>query len=549
MNAGRRRGLTGAAAAGSVLLLVLGSDVNGQSGIRFRDVSEMSGLDFTLEHNPTPRKHLIEAMAGGVAAFDADGDGFSDIFFTNGAAIPSLEKDSPKYWNRLYRNDGGMQFTDVTESMGLQGRGYCTGAAAADYDNDAFVDLFVACFNGGILYRNIAGERFVDATVQAGLRAGGWPISGTWLDYDLDGHLDLFVVNYLEWSTAFDTYCGDPRAGVRSYCDPTLFDGLPNQLFRNRGDGTFEDVSASSGTTASVGKGMSAATADYDGDGLPDIFVTNDKEPNFLFRNRGDGTFEETALFAGVALQDHGKAVSGMGVDFRDYDNDGFPDIIYTALAGESFPLFRNSGQASFRDVTFRAELSRLTNAISGWGVGLVDFDNDGWKDMFTANSHVNDTVGHFSAARYELRNTVFANAGDGTFGSVPGSGFDAERAYRGSAFADFNADGKLDIVVTALGGRPELFENRTETSNSWIMLKLVGTASNRDGFGARVQIGQQSDHMTSSVGYASSSHRPMHFGLRDTTTVPEIEIRWPSGTVQTLSEIAANQVLTVSEP
>lgn len=549
MNAGRRRGLTGAVAAGSVLLLVLGSDVNGQSGIRFRDVSEMSGLDFTLEHNPTPRKHLIEAMAGGVAAFDADGDGLSDIFFTNGAAIPALEKDSPGYWNRMYRNDGGMQFTDVTEAMGLQGSGYCTGVAAADYDNDTFVDLFVACFNGGILYKNIAGERFVDVTEQAGLRTGGWPISGTWLDYDLDGHLDLFVVNYLEWSTAFDTYCGDPRGGVRSYCDPTLFDGLPNQLFRNRGDGTFEDVSASSGIAASVGKGMSAATADYDGDGFPDVFVTNDKEPNFLFHNRGDGAFEETALFAGAALQDHGKAVSGMGVDFRDYDNDGFPDIIYTALAGESYPLFRNSGQASFRDVTFRADLSRLTNAISGWGVGLVDFDNDGRKDIFTANSHVNDTVGHFSSARYELRNTVFANAGDGAFGSVPGSGFDAERAYRGSAFADFNADGKLDIVVTALGGRPELFENRTETSNSWIMLKLVGTASNRDGFGARVQIGQQSDHMTSSVGYASSSHRPIHFGLRDTTTVPEIEIRWPSGTVQTLSEIAANQVLVVSEP
>lgn len=549
MNAGRRRRLTGAAAAGSVLLLVLGPDVNGQSGIRFRDVSEMSGLDFTLEHNPTPRKHLIEAMAGGVAAFDADGDGLPDIFFTNGAAIPSLEKDSAKYWNRMYRNDGGMQFTDVTEAMGLEGRGYCTGAAAADYDNDAFVDLFVACFNGGLLYRNIAGERFADATEQAGLRTGGWPISGTWLDYDLDGHLDLFVVNYLEWSTAFDTYCGDPRGGVRSYCDPTLFDGLPNQLFRNRGDGTFEDVSASSGITTSVGKGMSAATADYDSDGFPDIFVTNDKEPNFLFHNRGDGTFEETALFAGAALQDHGKAVSGMGVDFRDYDNDGFPDIIYTALAGESYPLFRNSGQGSFRDVTFRAELSRLTNAISGWGVGLVDFDNDGRKDIFTANSHVNDTVGHFSAARYELRNTVFANAGDGTFRSVAGSGFDAERAYRGSAFADFNADGKLDIVVTALGGHPELFENRTETSNAWIALKLVGTDSNRDAFGTRVRIGQQSDHVTSSVGYSSSSHRPVHFGLRDTTMVPEIEIRWPSRTVQSLRDIDTNQVLTVLEP
>ena len=546
MNAGRGHA---AATAGSVLLLVLGSDLQGQSGIHFRDASETSGLDFVLEHNPTPRKHLIEAMAGGVAAFDADGDGLADIFFANGAAIPSLEKDSPKYWNRMYRNDGGLRFTDVTEATGLRGRGYCTGAAAADYDNDGFVDLFVACFNGGVLYRNVAGERFVDATEQAGLDSGGWPISGTWFDYDLDGHLDLFVVNYLEWSTAFDTYCGDPRAGVRSYCDPTLFEGLPNQLFRNRGDGTFQDVSVRSGISASVGKGMSAAVADYDSDGSPDIFVTNDKEPNFLFRNRGDGTFEETALFAGAALQDHGKAVSGMGVDFKDYDNDGYPDILFTALAGESFPLFRNSGRASFRDVTFRAELSRLTNGISGWGVGMVDFDNDGWKDIFTANSHVNDTVGHFSSARYKLRNTFFANAGNGTFRAVPGAGFDAERAYRGAAFADFNADGKVDIVVTALGGRPELLENLTETSNSWIALKLVGTASNRDGFGARVRIGQQSNHMTSSVGYASSSHGPIRFGLRDATAVPEIEIRWPSGTVQSLSDVATNQVLTVLEP
>ena len=549
MNAGRGRGTAGAVIAGSVALFALGSDLSGQSGIRFRDASEASGLDFVLEHNPTPRKHLIEAMAGGLAAFDADGDGLADIFFANGAAIPSLEKDSPKYWNRMYRNDGGLRFTDVTEVMGLQGRGYCTGAAAADYDNDAFVDLFVACFNGGVLYRNVAGERFVDVTERAGLNAGGWPISGTWLDYDLDGHLDLFVVNYLKWSTAFDSYCGDPREGVRSYCDPTLFDGLPNQLFRNRGDGTFQDASVPSGISASVGKGMSAAAADYDGDGFPDIFVTNDKEPNFLFRNRGDGTFEETALFAGAALQDHGKAVSGMGVDFRDYDNDGLPDIIYTALAGESFPLFRNSGKGSFRDVTFRAELSRLSNAVSGWGVGLVDFDNDGWKDIFTANSHVNDTVGHFSSARYLLRNTVFANAGDGTFRSVPGSGFDAERAYRGAAFADFNADGKVDIVVTALGERAELFENLTENSNAWIALKLVGTASNRDGLGARVRIGQQSNHMTSSVGYASSSHGPLRIGLRGAKAVPGIEIRWPGGTVQSLSDIATNQVLTVLEP
>ena len=520
-----------------------------QSQIRFRDMAAIAGLDFVLAHHPTPRKHLIETMAGGVAAFDYDGDGRTDLYFTNGAAVPSLEKESPRYWNRLYRNLGDLRFADMTERAGVQAEGYCIGAAAADYDNDGDTDLFVAGVNRSLLYRNGGDGTFREVARAAGVSGAEWAVGGAWLDYDGDGHLDLFVVNYLKWSPDFDTFCGDAREGVRSYCDPSLFEGLPNRLYRNRGDGTFEDVSEQAGIADHVGKGMSAAVADYDGDGHPDIFVANDKLPNFLFRNLGDGSFEEVALFAGVALQDHGKAVSGMGSDFRDADNDGFPDIVFTALAGESFPLFRHTGSGGFRDATFQSGMGALTYDRSGWGIGLADFDNDGRKDIFAANSHVNDTVAHFEAARYELENSIFANQGAGRFGAVPEAGFEAARAHRGSAFADFDGDGLLDIVVSSLGERAELWRNVTATENHWLEVALQGRRSNRDAVGAVVRIGNQSNRVSFSVGYASSSHTPLHFGLGRAGLAQAVEIRWPSGRRQTLADVPANQVLEVREP
>ncbi len=532
-----------------VLAVVAGTASGGAAEIRFVDVAGKAGLDFVLQHSPTPDKHLVEAMAGGVAAFDYDADGRIDIFLANGAALPGLEKSPVTHSNRLYRNAGGMRFEDVTQRAGLAGVGFCIGAAAADYDNDGDRDLFVAGVERNMLYRNDGDGRFDEVSGEAGIRSGEWAVGGVWLDYDLDGWLDLFAVNYLQWSSDFDTYCGDPRAGVRSYCDPSLFEGLPNQLYRNRGDGTFEDVSEASGIARHVGKGMGAAMADYDEDGYPDIFVANDKTPNFLFRNLGDGTFEETALVAGAALQDHGMAVSGMGVDFRDYDNDGRPDVLLTALAGESYPLFRNTGSGSFRDVTYRSGMSALSFNRSGWSVGLFDFDNDGWKDVFAANSHVNDTVEHFQATPYRLANSVHANRGDGTFREVPGAGLGALRAHRGAAFADFNGDGRMDVVVTALGERAELWENITPGTGNWIALQLEGSLSNRDGIGARVSIAGQHNQMTASVGYASSSHGPVHFGLGAAETVRAIEVRWPSGVVQELRGIPSNAVIRIVEP
>ncbi len=546
MRSGERRALTPFALA---LALATLPPLAGQGGIRFRDVAEQAGLNFVLRNNPTEEKHLIETMGGGVAALDFDRDGRVDLFFANGASLPSFRKAGPDHWNRLYRNLGGLRFEDVTERSGLEGRGYCTGAAAADYDNDGDVDLFVACLPAALLYRNDDVDGFREVSREAGLFAVGWPIGGAWLDYDLDGRLDLFVVNYLQWSPDFDTYCGDPKAGVRSYCDPTLFDGLPNRLYRNVGDGAFLDVSGRSGIGSHVGKGMSAAPADYDGDGHIDVFVTNDKTPNFLFRNLGDGSFDEVALLAGVALQDHGKAVSAMGADFNDYDNDGHPDVIFSALAGESFPLFRNTQSGSFRDATYRANLGRLTHDRSGWGIGLADFDNDGWKDVFTANSHVNDTVEYFEATRYKLENSVFRNDAQGSFQTVPDAGLGAARAHRGSAFADFDGDGRVDVVVTVLGERAELWRNITAGDGTWIGLQLVGTGGNRDGIGARIRIGTQYSHMSTSAGYVSSSHRPVHFGLGTSSRIASIDIAWPGGKSQVLNDVQSNRVISVVEP
>jgi hypothetical protein len=535
-----------------LLAAVLPGSAQDGSGIRFRNVAERAGLDFVLQNHPTERKHLIETMAGGVAVFDYDGDGLTDIFFANGAVVPSLEKASPRYWNRLYRNLGDMKFRDVTEQAGLAGAGYAIGAAAADYDNDGHVDLFVGGVRHNFLYRNQGDGTFEDVTTKAGIGSGRWSEGAAWLDYDNDGRLDLLVVNYLQWTPQFDLYCGDPAAKVRAYCHPRFFEGLPNHLYRSRGDGTFEDVSERAGIARHIGKGMSVAIADYDLDGFLDIFVTNDKIPNFLFRNRGDGTFEEVALLAGGALQDSGLEVSSMGADFRDYDNDGRPDIVFAALAGERFPLFRNEGNGMFRDATYSSRMGPLSHNRSGWSIGLFDLDNDGWKDIFTTNSHVNDTVSFFEASEYKLPNSVFRNNGDGTFRDVSlesGVGRGQPLAHRGCGFADFNNDGRIDVAVVSLEGPTELWENISPGGNTWLRIRLIGEKSNRDGIGARIRIADQHNHMTSAVGYVSSSHGPVHFGTGQAKRLPQVEIRWPSGIEQVLEDVATNQVLVVREP
>ena len=549
-----RAGAAGNRAAGKPTLSI--------APIRFRNVAEQSRLDFVLRNDASPRKYQVETMTGGVAALDYDGDGWTDVYFVNGAELPAMKKSSPKFWNHLYRNNRDGTFADVTEKAGVKGEGYSMGVAAADYDNDGDQDLFVAGVNRNILYRNEGKGRFDDVTEKAGLtgvdsqRGKMWSVAAVWLDYDNDGDLDLFVVNYCKWAPEIDPYCGATKEGWRTYCFPDRYEGLPNQLFRNNGDGTFADVSSQSGIAKHIGKGMGVAVADYDDDGFIDVFVANDTLPNFLFRNNGRGGFEEVGLRAGVAVNDSGRPVSAMGVDFRDYDNDGLPDLIASALEGETYPLFRNLGKGFFADATWQSGLGAETVKRSGWGLGLFDFNNDGLKDLFTANAHVNDNIELYNNQTYRQPNAVFAGAGAGAFleaSREAGADFQIKRAHRGCAFADFDNDGRVDVVTTSLNEPVELFRNETTGENHWLAMRLIGVKSNRDGIGAKIKLvtvdgAAQFNHVTSSVGYASSSDVRAYFGLGKEKTVKLIEIRWPSGVTQRLKDVAADRLLTVTE-
>jgi hypothetical protein len=357
------------------------------------------------------------------------------------------------------------------------------------------------------------------------------------------------MVNYVQWSAENNRFCGDQARGVRIYCHPRFFEGLPNRLYRNRGDGTFEDVSARTGIAKHVGKGMSAAFADYDHDGRLDVFVTNDTVPNFLFRNLPDGTFRESALLSGVSVPLAGRPVSAMGADFQDYDNDGWEDIHFTALSGETFPLFRNDRRGAFVETTHPSGLARLTNRISGWCTLLADFDNDGRKDIFTANSHVNDRIGAVEKVSWEQSNALFLNRGDRFADATTTSGLAASKAVnRGCGAADFDEDGRLDIVVLALGSRAQLWKNESGSQNRWVTARLVGSRSNRDGIGARVTVGDQVRTWSTAAGYASSTHAGVHFGLGASPGPVTVVVQWPSGARQTLTDVQPNRIVVVEE-
>ena len=534
--------------------------------IVFEEIAGRAGLHFVADSSPTPNKNQPETMVAGVALLDYDNDGYLDIYLVNGAAIPSLKKESPRFWNRLFHNNRDGTFSDVTEKAGVKGEGYGMGAAVGDYDNDGWPDIFVANVNRNELFHNNHDGTFTDVTEKARLAGAEldgkkmWSISAGWFDFDNDGHLDLFISNYCKWEVDKDPFCG-PNPQMRAYCHPKNYEPLPNTLYRNNGDGTFTDVSAAMGIAKLYGKGMGVAFADYDHDGFTDVFVANDNAPNLLFHNLGGKKFDEVSLQAGVAYPESGAFISGMGADFKDIDNDGWDDIWHTAIEGESFPLFRNlgggpSGPGEFVEITAAAGLAHETRNMAGWSNGVFDFDNDGWKDLFVARGNVQDNISQMSTRRYEEPNTVFRNLGKGKFQDVSeGAGADMQKAapHRGVAFGDMDNDGRMDAVVTVLNGEAKYFHNISPGGNHWILLKLAGVKSNRMGLGAQVRLTtpdgmRQYNHATTSTGYACSSDPRVHFGLGRSKTIAEIEIAWPSGVHQVLRNVAADRILTVTE-
>ena len=515
-------------------------------------------IPFSLDSSETPQRHAPETMAGGVAVLDYNNDGNLDIFFTNGADIVSLQKSSPKYSNHLFRNNGDGSFTDVTEQAGLAGTGYDVGVAVGDYDNDGYEDIFVGGVHRNTLYHNNGNGTFSDVTAKAGLAQPDkefgplWSVGAAWVDVNNDGLLDLMVVNYMSWDVNKEPDC--QFEGRPEYCHPKMYKALPNQLFLNNGDGTFKDISISSGIRAHPGKGMGVGVADYDGDGWPDIFVANDKLFNFLFHNKGNGLFEEVAFETGVALPEQGNVISGMGVDFRDLNNDGRPDIILVALDKETFPIYRNDDKTGFTDVTAKTGMALLSSPMAGYSANIADFDNDGWKDIFVSRGHV-QSPNMAGSQKIDQPNTVFQNlAGTKWSALTEEAGFTAQppRRHRGAAVGDFNHDGKLDVVVTALSAPAEIWMNDSPDMNHWLEVSLEGTKSNRDGIGARIRVSAggftQYNHKSTAAGYASSSAAPVHFGLGAAKLVEELEIQWPSGIVQKVKNVPSNQILNVKE-
>lgn len=519
-----------------------------------------SGVDFYIEPSRTNRRHQPETMISGVCIFDYNNDGILDLYLVSGATMPGLKKELPAHWNRLYRGNGDFTFVDVTEEAGVKGRGYTHGCAVGDYDNDGDQDLFVAGLRENIFYRNNGDGTFTDVTKEVGLGEPDpkygtlWSVAAAFLDYNRDGWLDLFVSNYCVWDPETEPICGPVNAP--DYCHPQHYDGLPNSLYRNNGDGTFTDVSEASGIRAHIGKGMGLGIADFDDDGWIDIYVGNDTVPAFLFHNQGDGTFREIAFESGTAYTYSGHAVSGMGVDAKDVNNDGLVDIFVAAMTNEPMPFYVNLGGLMFDDATAPSRLAMMTRDRTGWSNGIFDLNNDGWKDLMIASGDVMHPSGAFKD-RVPQPNTLFVNLKNGKFeDAAPTAGSDftkAVRIHRGMAFGDLDNDGRIDVVTTSLEGPTEIWRNVSNPKNHWILVSVRGTRSNRDGIGTKIRIttasGSQWNHVNPAVGYGCASDKRVHFGLGPDAVIEEMQVTWPSGVTQTFTNIPADQILELVEP
>jgi len=570
MGTSLRRGVKETFIAGSVLtlctcLVVYGTRILSATPLRpvveFSDLTIGSGVGFLADGSPTTKKYLVETMTGGVALLDFDGDGRLDIFFANGAALadPMLSTDQPKktdrrFWNRLYRNLGGAKFRDVTSDAGVEGHSFGMGVAVGDYDNDGRPDLYVTNFGANILYHNGGNGKFSDVTAPAGVAGGGWSSGAAFFDFDNDGDLDLFVARYLQWDFT-DVWCGEKRQGYRSYCHPDHFRPVSHILFANNGNGTFTDVSERAGIAGKPGKGLGVAIQDFDRDGLIDVVVANDSFPQQLFRNTGNGAFDEVGLAAGIAYDDNGRGFAGMGVAWADYNRDGWPDLFVNALANQRYALFRND-RGSFQYVSGSSGIGQISLLHSGWGTGFLDYDNDGWRDLFVAQSHVLDNVQLTQPSVKYLEPLLLMRNQNGRFRDVSsqvGQVFRVPRSARGAAFGDLDNDGFTDAVVSCLGQNAIVLRNTGGNGNHWLTLRTAGTVSNRDGIGAKIRLvsastGEQFGFVAPSGSYLSSNDMRIHFGLGADSEVKLLEITWPSGIVQTLRNVKSNQILTVSE-
>ncbi len=528
----------------------------------FEDVTTASGIRFKHQASRTSRKYLPESMGAGVAIFDYDNDGWLDLFFVNGAKLQdpmprgsSPDKSDPRNWNRLYHNNRDGTFTDTTEKAGLQGRLYGMGIATGDYDNDGNVDLLVTNLGGNILYHNNGDGTLTDVTAEAGVGGSGWCTGACFVDYDRDGRLDLIVSRYVQWDFS-DVYCGEHRPGYRAYCHPDQFEPITHLMFHNNGDGTFTDVSKKCGLASSPGKGLGIAIDDFDGDGWPDIFVANDSVAEQLFRNNHDGTFTEVALISGLGYDQNGRAFAGMGADFGDYKNTGWPSVFVNALANQKYKLFRND-KGTFDDVTDSTGLGASTMSHSGWGAKWIDYDNDGWLDLFVAQGHVMDNIQLTEPTLRYLEPPLLLRNDQGRFSNVSpqsGSIFTTPIAARGAAFGDLDNDGRVDVAINCNDGPAIILHNRGGNGNHWLILNLTGTASNRDAIGSKIRLvsdsGQQQTRYVSTAGsYISASDKRVHFGLGSSKKIRLIEITWPSGIVQRLESVSADQILQVKEP
>ena len=527
----------------------------------FTDITARAGVHFIHMASHTPRKYLIETMGSGVALFDYDNDGRLDIFLVNGAPLgdPTPKgtiprKTGPKYWNRLFHQKSDGTFEDVTEIAGLQGAGYGMGVAVGDYDNDGYEDLYVTAYGANQLYHNNGDGTFTDVTAQAGVAGGGWSTSAAWVDLDNDGLLDLVVLRYLQWDFD-DIWCGEHKEGFRAYCHPDTFKPSSMLVYHNDGHGRFTEVSQKLGL-AVPGKSLGIAISDYDCDGRIDLFVANDSMPEFLFHNKGDGTFEEAGLSSQTAVDEDGRTFAGMGVDFQDFNNDGLPDLVVDDLADQMYAVYQNAGDGTFSYVTKTSGMGRISMLHSGWGLRLIDYDNDGWKDLLVVQGHDLDTIEvtnpqlHYREPMLLARNT---GRGFVDVSAASGGVFHQSWLGRGLAAGDLDNDGRIDAVVSTNDGPAYVIRNETSTANHWLKLKLVGHKSNRDAIGAVVKVttanGAQYATVTTAGSYLSSSDKRVHFGLGAERVVQSVEIRWPSGIRQTIRDVAGDRIVQVDEP